>query len=243
MILSAERFPSRLPKWIRDLAVAFRDGKPNSIDLIVGEDGANIWRILSHPEVAAHLEFLDKRVRAEQKDARSDIVELLRWTCYIHRQSKKLVVETPSKLKEKLKNLAKNAEKLAIALEEQSDFLGPSINARYLLERLATSHPDGFVAIRVGLRKARYSIEKTPATLADLLFTFRDDITEEISDFPRRLMSLGGGDEAPIRYQIKMMKRLYRRIFGRCDNAAIANILSAINEQYIDSERVKKTAV
>jgi hypothetical protein len=242
MALSSDQFPSKLPRWIRDLAVAFRDGKPNSLDLTVADDAECLWRLLSHSEVATLLENLDKHALVEQNDARSDIVELLCWTCHIHRQSKNLVIETPSKLKTKLKNLAKNAEKLACALEEQSNFLGPAINAHYLLGRLAANHPDGFVATRTGLRRARYSIEKNPASLADLLFTFRDDIREDISDFPNRLTSLDGGDDAQIRYQIKMLKKLYRNLFSRCDNSAVSNILSAINNQDIDHDRVKKTA-
>jgi len=90
---------------------------------------------------------------------------------------------------------------------------------------------------------ARFPTDGSQVLLTNLLVTFSEDVREELSSWPKRIDLLDGGKDAPVRYQIKQLKRTYRGLFGGNNNALIASILSAINEKDIQEERLKKTAI
>lgn len=172
------------------------------------------------------------------------MLRLLSGTLFIYQMSKRGVFETPSRQKEKLRRLAQDVAHVAATIESFKDFLGPALNVRYLQERLASVQSTCFVRKRMGLgAPARFPTDGSQVLLTNLLVTFSEDVREELSSWPKRIDLLDGGKDAPVRYQIKQLKRTYRGLFGGNNNALIASILSAINEKDIQEERLKKTAI
>ncbi len=248
MTRTTDRFPSSLPNWIREWATECRDGKqPENDDTILRVlpgDIDGLWRILSSPEVALNLERLDCGKSVDDRDHQNRVLGLLSETLFIYQMSKRGVFETPSRQKEKLRRLAQDVARVAATIESFKDFLGPALNVRYLQERLASVQSTCFVRNRMGLgAPARFPTNGGQLILTKLLVTFSEDVREELSSWPKRIDLLYGGEDAPIRFQIKRLKESHRQLFGRDNNRLISSILSAINEKDIQEERVKKTAL
>jgi hypothetical protein len=236
-----------LPQWLRSWAEECLDCDVQALSQadirqFPALEAKGFRRMLGDPTVAealANLEGSDGR--STQRDL---IKEILATTCQSYHLSKSIISKTPSVAKKELRALAKSADRLAQSLHEQGNLIDTATNLRYLIERATTDDPDRFMLKRrAGLRRASYPAHRENTSLIDLLEAFADDITEELSLFPHRIDQLDGAVDATIRYQIKYLKRAYRSLFGKPDNAVIAHLLSAINQTSIDRSRVAKVKV
>ncbi|NMQ07289.1 hypothetical protein E4Q08_19625 [Candidatus Accumulibacter phosphatis] len=213
--LSTDRFPSSLPTWIKNWARQCRDGeKPENDDFpkLMEDDIGNLWRLLSNPAVALGLEKLDRGKSADDSKYQSRVIELLEETLHFHWVSKRRVVESPSRQREKLTRLAQDVDHIAEMIESFKDFLGPALNIRYLLKRFSMEQATGFVRKRMGLgAPALFPTDGSQVLLTDLLVTFSEDVRDELSFWPRRINGLDGGRDAPVRYQVKRIKKIVQR--------------------------------
>jgi hypothetical protein len=245
MSYSLGAFPSSTPAWIRDWAALSRDWKPgdhSEPSMVFGADLPALWRLLSNEEVAVKLSQFERRIDKDNPAVRQDVFFLLQSACTGFRLSSMQANLSPHELEQRLTDLASKAKNLAIDADEFSYFLPDAINSAYLTERAGSDMPADFSRRRrSGLRKGTYALlhPETPS-LTDLLLAFSDDILEEVSNLKRHGFKSDGGDDAAIRYQIRKLKYLMGQLFRKSNNPLIAAILSAINQQHISEDRVKK---
>jgi len=194
------------------------------------------------PRVKVHPDSILGRIDKDNPAVRQDVFFLLQSACTGFRLSSMQANLSPHELEQRLTDLASKAKNLAIDADEFSYFLPDAINSAYLTERAGSDMPADFSRRRrSGLRKGTYALlhPETPS-LTDLLLAFSDDILEEVSNLKRHGFKSDGGDDAAIRYQIRKLKYLMGQLFRKSNNPLIAAILSAINQQHISEDRVKK---
>lgn len=247
MKLSSDDFPSSLPPWLRDWAILNRD-RPSTAQrdlcLVSQDDLPTLWRLLTSGEVAVRLHDLDSR-RTSSPDLRHDITDLLGMVCTSFRQSKTQLKLSPGELNKQLSALAEKSKQLGLEIDRLTSLLQDAINSEYLKQRAFAEQPAGFSRRkRAGLRQGSFDYFHPEApSLSDLLLAFSEDVVEEITRLKKHNQKSDGGDGAPIRFQIKRIKTLTTRMFGKAENALVAALLSAANGQHIDEERIKKTKV
>ena len=239
-------YPACLPSWISDWA---KDCTQLDKSTLSSDDPryfpmlelSGFQRMLSAPCVASALK---KLCGDEGSDTcRDQVKTLLSEVCSGFHKSKLILVETPADARVQLRAIAKSADRLAKSIKEQKQLLLVPTNLQYLAKRASSDQLTSFMARhRGGLHAASYA---TPVkvTLVELLEVFAADIREELSDSPRRVNSLDGGADAPIRYQIRWLKRIYRSLFGRPNSAMISHLLTAINDKEVSSSRVTKVTI
>ncbi len=225
-----------LPLWIRHW---LRD------DFAKGDDAAKqrihglLKNVVSDPEVAKDLNRLCPDNREEKHATREQVMEWLTESCFVHQRSHYQATGTPGEAKEALLLIAKQSRNLAEMIFKNQALLGRSTSLSYLSSRLASDNPSGFVhKHRGGLGAAQRSF--SPTELQDILEVFADDLGEEVKQFPARLDSLAGGEEATIRLLIPYLKLLYKSLFGRVNNVHVANVARSLTGIDVTADRVRK---
>lgn len=219
---------SQAPEWLREWAdtVVEQDGLNRNVDPVEARDF--FQNILTDLPLIQHINGRFKG-NAPDDDEKLRLFHLLEFACWIHHSSKDDQSAKPSVIKRELRQLAKSADRLASVLNSHEGRLGRALDIDYLVQRLASSAPQGFSGInRGGLRETLRLPESERVKITDVLEALRDDITEEITMFShRRLDRLDGGKDARLRYQIKALKKSHRSLFGRDDDAFIGRLIVA----------------
>lgn len=248
MRFSTDSFPSSLPSWIRDWAILNRDWDAQSLsDLCIVPKGdlPTLWRLLNSEEVAPKLHAIDRRAGINHEQLQRDVTHLLSTTCASYRQAQSQLKLSPADLERQLVALAADSKKLALNVDRFRSILEDAVSMKYLTDRTSSEDPAGFSQRkRLGLRQGSYSYLYPDAPdITDILLAFSDDVSEEIFRFKKHHLNSDGGDGGPIRYQIRRVKGLMQRLFGKAENPLIAALLSAANCSPISEDRVKKFKV
>lgn len=234
-----------VPKWMSEWAnqVASCENVPNRMDeedyFFRAQDIEVLWKILADPVVVSDL----LKLELIDKSGRKNIKHLISIASLIYHHSKRMTVITPSVAIKKLRNIAKVTSKLANEIYTYKEILDCSISIRYLTKRATTDQPSNFIRERIGLRSAKYSVSSEELTIVELLEAFAADIDDELDHWPRRLNGLHGGGNAGVRSQITFLKKFYKAKFGRVNNEVIARLLSVVNDDEIECDRVRKVKI
>lgn len=217
---------SNLPVWLRKWARECKH-QTNTAHPLNSRQQEVLWRILSDVALVESIVKL-AHYSDDQNRNNESIKDLLEWACRIHLQAETLCVMKPSDMKKKLERARNLADKLASELSELSGFMGRALDLDYLLARLSSDAPIDFSQRkRGGLKEALRLPDDERVELSDLLLTLRDDIREEATRFPARINQLDGGDDAPVRYQIRALKKFFRNRFGQDNDQLIARLILA----------------